>query len=252
MSTWLFVGPTLAPAGAPAAGGVVVRPPVAAGDIYAAVLDGASRLAIVDGFWGDRPTVRHKEILWAMRQGVPVLGAASMGALRAAELAPFGMIGVGEIFRRYATGALTRDGDVAIAHAPAALGWLPLSIAVVDVEARLGRAIAAADGPVDDGRLATWIEAARAIPLRDRTEAAVVDRWRRLDAAHRPPASLMAAVADDAFSRKRADAERLVAELAAPSPRPATPAVPEDGFHARALEEAERARRASGGKAGGA
>lgn len=252
MSTWLFVGPTLAPDGTPADGGIVLRPPVAGGDIYAAVLDGASRLAIVDGFWGDRPTVRHKEILWAMRQGVPVLGAASMGALRAAELAPFGMIGVGEIFRRYADGELTRDADVAIAHAPAALGWHALSIAVVDVEARLRRAIAAGDVLVDEARLRTWIDAARGIPLRERTEAAVVDRWRRLDPTERPAASLMAAVAHDTFSLKRADAERLVAELSVPSPRPAAPAVPEDGFHARALAEAARARQLSGGKASGA
>ena len=53
------------------------------------------------------PAVWHKEILWAIGQGVHVFGAASMGALRAAELAPFGMRGVGRIFEAYRDGRFT-------------------------------------------------------------------------------------------------------------------------------------------------
>ncbi|MGV9708646.1 TfuA-like protein [Streptomyces sp. NPDC003483] len=36
--------------------------------------------------------------------GVKAIGAASIGALRAAELAPFGMFGVGRIYTAYARG----------------------------------------------------------------------------------------------------------------------------------------------------
>ena len=52
-------------------------------------------IGLIDGYFERVPSVSHKEILWAMSQGIVVIGAASMGALRAAELAPFGMLGVG-------------------------------------------------------------------------------------------------------------------------------------------------------------
>ncbi|MBP5873147.1 hypothetical protein F3K24_43140, partial [Streptomyces sp. LBUM 1485] len=45
---------------------------------------------IIDGLYHQAPALRHKEIIAAMARGVRVIGAASIGALRAAELAPFG------------------------------------------------------------------------------------------------------------------------------------------------------------------
>jgi hypothetical protein len=62
-----------------------------------------------------------------------------MGALRAAECAAFGMIGVGAVFERYRSGELTDDAAVAQVHGPAELGYLPLSEALVNVEATLER-----------------------------------------------------------------------------------------------------------------
>ena len=43
-------------------------------------------------------------------------GGGSLGALRAAECAHFGMIGVGEIFTRYMSGDLVDDCAVAQLH----------------------------------------------------------------------------------------------------------------------------------------
>ena len=40
-------------------------------------------IGIIDGYFQQVPSVWHKEILWAMAQGVHVFGSASMGALRA-------------------------------------------------------------------------------------------------------------------------------------------------------------------------
>lgn len=54
----------------------------------------------------------HKEILTALDRGIPVVGAAAVGAHRAAELTPQGMEGVGDIFRRVASGELERDDEV--------------------------------------------------------------------------------------------------------------------------------------------
>ena len=71
--------------------------------------------------------------------GIPVAGGASMGALRAAECSAFGMIGIGEVYRRYANGEVTDDADVAQLHAPEELNYLPLTEPWVNVEPTLRR-----------------------------------------------------------------------------------------------------------------
>ena len=60
-----------------------------------------------------------------------------MGALRAAELAAFGMEGVGRIFAAYRDGLLEDDDEVAVAHAPAERGFQAMSGALVDIRATL-------------------------------------------------------------------------------------------------------------------
>ena len=60
-----------------------------------------------------------------------------MGALRAAECADFGMVGVGTVFERYRSGELEDDAAVAQLHAPEELGYLPLTEALVNVEATI-------------------------------------------------------------------------------------------------------------------
>jgi hypothetical protein len=69
-------------------------------------------IGIVDGNFETVATVWHKEILWAMAQGIHVYGAASIGALRAAELAEFGMKGVGAIFRHFQATPLADDDEI--------------------------------------------------------------------------------------------------------------------------------------------
>lgn len=63
-----------------------------------------------------------------------MIGAASMGALRAAELHPFGMIGVGLIYRWYRRWPLTAEDAVAVQCGPAELGFTPLTEAMVDLQ----------------------------------------------------------------------------------------------------------------------
>ncbi|MEV7304560.1 TfuA-like protein [Streptomyces clavifer] len=53
-----------------------------------------------------------------MGRGVHVIGAASIGALRAAELAPYGMLGVGSVYAAYHRGDITADDEVAVGQAP--------------------------------------------------------------------------------------------------------------------------------------
>ncbi|OYW12122.1 MAG: hypothetical protein B7X34_02220, partial [Acidobacteriia bacterium 12-62-4] len=71
------------------------------------------------GYFEQRLSVWHKEILWAMEAGIAVYGASSMGALRAAELAAYGMRGVGAIFEKFHSGEWLDDDEVAVSHATA-------------------------------------------------------------------------------------------------------------------------------------
>jgi hypothetical protein len=143
VSIVVFLGPTLSVVEARAELDASFRPPVSHGDVLRAVREAPQAIGIVDGYFERVPAVWHKEILWALSRGVHVFGAASMGALRAAELAPFGMEGVGAVFEAYAGGELTADDEVAVAHAPADDGYRPLSVAMVDIRATLRAAVTA-------------------------------------------------------------------------------------------------------------
>lgn len=103
------------------------------GDVYALMKRKPKIIAIIDGLFERTPAVWHKEILYAISQGVRVLGSSSMGALRAAELCEFGMEGVGQVFEAYRDGILEDDDEVAVIHAPAEFGYRPLSEAMVNI-----------------------------------------------------------------------------------------------------------------------
>lgn len=135
-----FAGPSLPERDRPAFPDIDWRPPAEAGDLVRLSADEASTVCLIDGYFDHRPAVRHKEILLLLSEGVRIFGASSIGALRAAEMQAFGMIGVGAIFGAYARGTVQGDDEVALIHAGADRDWLPLSIPLVDVRATLCRA----------------------------------------------------------------------------------------------------------------
>jgi hypothetical protein len=147
MKAIVFVGPTISPQEVSEVMDAVCLPPAAQGDVYRASLQWPSAIGIIDGYFERVPAVWHKEILWAMSQGIHVFGSASMGALRAAELAAFGMTGVGAIFEAYRDGVLEDDDEVAVAHALAEDGYRTGSDAMVNIRSTLARA--QADGILD-------------------------------------------------------------------------------------------------------
>src|SRR5438552_17040297 len=104
MNVFIFTGPTISPVEASAELKAVCLPPAAEGDVYRVTLKRPQAIGIIDGYFQSVPTVRHKEILWAMTRGIHVFGSASIGALRAAELAPCGMEGVGTTLELYRDG----------------------------------------------------------------------------------------------------------------------------------------------------
>lgn len=175
----LFAGPTL-PDAARLCGDVIsVRPPAAHGDVLAAVRDGARAIGIIDGNFEHVAPVWHKEILHALDQGVAVFGAASMGALRAAECDAFGMVGIGRIYEDYATGRRMDDADVALLHGPAELGYPALSLPLVNVDATLERI--EAEGVMDKPAISGLRDAARQLFYKDRTWPAIIDSAGKAD-----------------------------------------------------------------------
>ena len=143
MSTTVFLGPSL-----PLSQARLIfpegdfRPPARHGDVYSTVVnDRPDAIAIIDGVFLQVMSVWHKEILFALEEGVPVYGASSMGALRAAECRPFGMVGVGWIFEQYESGLLDRDDEVAVAHATAEHNFRPLSEPLVNIRQTLSAAV---------------------------------------------------------------------------------------------------------------
>jgi len=141
MKVTVFAGPTLDAATIASYVDAEVLGPASFGDVYRAARRRVDAIAIIDGYFDRVAAVWHKEVLWAMSEGVHVFGAASMGALRAAELSDFGMVGIGEIFRAYQSGELEDDDEVAVAHGSADVGYSGASEAMVNIRASLRSAV---------------------------------------------------------------------------------------------------------------
>ncbi|MGH3048990.1 MAG: TfuA-like protein, partial [Gaiellaceae bacterium] len=163
----------------------IYLPPVAQGDVLSLVEREHERpdvIGIVDGVFYLQPPIWHKEILYALELGIPVYGASSMGALRAAECDRFGMIGVGEVYRSYASGELSDDDDVALVYGDAQHGWPATSEPLVNVRATLAAEVAS-------GRLS------------EVAERAVIASAKRLWFPERRRASILAAAREDGLGK---------------------------------------------------
>ena len=173
MTIYVCAGPTICPQLIEQTLDAVVVPPAAQGDIYRLARHRPFAIGIVDGYFERVPSVWHKEILWALEQGIHVFGSSSMGALRAAELDAFGMVGIGWIYRAYRDGALEDDDEVAVAHGPAESGYRAVSEAMVNIRRTLARAHD--EGIITEGRRDELIAAAKELSYADRTLAGIGD-----------------------------------------------------------------------------
>jgi hypothetical protein len=140
-------------------------PPIGHGDLFKASSVGIDIAVIVDGYFHQGAAIRHKEILWALGEGMDVIGASSMGALRAAELASFGMRGFGRIFQAYQDGEYDRDDDVVLAHGPAPQ-YQAHSIPTANFQWALSRARTITRSSFDESKA---VAAVRALHYSDRT-----------------------------------------------------------------------------------
>jgi hypothetical protein len=215
--TAVFVGPTLpAERVAKLVPGALVLPPAAKGDVLRllARTQGLVAIGLIDGYFETVPAVQHKEILLALESGVHVFGGASLGALRAAELEPFGMRGVGRVFEWFQTGELTDDDEVAVSHAPVEMGFRELSEAMVSVRDRVLRA--REEGILDDALARAVLHAGKRLFYPERRWPRILDDVRR---AHPDSGEALARferfIASSGPSIKQRDAEALLERLAA-------------------------------------
>ncbi|MEJ1977085.1 MAG: TfuA-like protein [Acetobacteraceae bacterium] len=215
----VFGGPTLSRAEIAAALPCTILPPARQGDVWRAVhRHRPQAIGLIDGAFRDVRAVWHREILWALSQGVHVFGAASMGALRAAELDRYGMRGIGRVYEAYRDGVwpgfaepFEDDDEVAVQHAPEELGYAPLSDAMVDLRETLLAAEAA--GVIDGAARVRLTAGLKAMPYPDRN-------LRALDVM------AGAALSDHHVPRKKLDAMALLHALAALREAAPAPFVP--------------------------
>lgn len=222
MTAIIFAGPSIRGLHLP---GLTVRPPAKQGDIYRATLARPKVIGLIDGYFEGVPSVWHKEILWALSQGIHVFGSASMGALRAAELDSFGMIGIGRIYQWYRDGHLEDDDEVALIHGPSESGFLPLSEPMVNVRSTCEAAIAA--GIIDSPRAEAILSAAKLMHYRERNWktllAAAELRWPGVE-------EFIRWLATARVDQKQLDAAALIAEVLASVDKSVLPEIPHFRF----------------------
>lgn len=230
MTTVIFCGPSLSHAEARrlAGRGATVLPPARQGDVYRVLSQRPRAIALIDGVFESVPSVWHRELLAALDAGVAVFGASSMGALRAAELEPYGMVGVGEVFEQVKRGGITDDADVALLHAGAEHDFRPLTVPWVNaahaLEVALGRQ------RIDPRTHATLHAAARALHYQQRTWPEILAAT-TFDLAERR--DLLRWLRDEAPDLKREDARACVRLARKATAVKGTPDLPPPPSHAR-------------------
>ncbi len=136
----VFLGPSLPLAEARKLVRADFRPPARQGDVFRALDAQPQIIALIDGVFESQPSVWHHELRAAHASGVALLGASSMGALRAAEL-PAAVQPVGEIASRFVSGEWNDDAAVALLHGDAESGYRPLTVPWVNVWATAQAAV---------------------------------------------------------------------------------------------------------------
>jgi ribosomal protein S12 methylthiotransferase accessory factor len=178
-----------------------IRPPIRRGDLD--TIPAGSTVAIIDGIFDQDLSVSPTEIRAAIRRGVRVYGASSMGALRAVEVP--GVHGVGRIYDLYRSGAIECDDEVALAFDPETLR--PLSEPLVNVRHAVERL--AKPGTISRRLAAAVVRAARRLPYAERTYPRILEAVGLQDRAEAVQLAAMLA----SYDLKREDALTLLEQL---------------------------------------
>jgi hypothetical protein len=163
MKKIVFFGPSITNLEVQKIVAAVHAPPIKRGDL--AAVDPYDVIVIIDGEFGQTLSVSPKEILTALARGKIVIGASSMGALRASELDRSGMIGIGWVYDYFRRCTVRRDDDVALVYSP--IDFKPLTVPMIDV--RYWAEITSAAGLISGSDKVRLIKIAHDIFFADRT-----------------------------------------------------------------------------------
>jgi hypothetical protein len=212
----VYTGPTLPAAEAAALLPTAqILPPVRHGDLLRLDASPGDTVLIIDGLFLQAAPVRHREIMYLLQHGVTVAGSSSMGALRAAELWPFGMRGFGEVFRLYRDGEIDGDDEVAIVHGTAEDGHRSYCDPLVNI--RIALRDAAVAGAISDREARLMLDLAIAMPFRSRSFRAL-DRAARAHVPARAVEAFRSWRSAHDTDAKAADARLILAAAAAGAP----------------------------------
>ena len=164
----VFCGPSLPPEDRRGFDGVAFLPPAARGDVERASQE-FDAILLIDGVFHHDLAPSPKECYRAAKR-VRAFGASSMGALRAAECAPYGFLPLGAIARWYAYEVIDGDDEVAMLVHPETHAALTVPSVNVRYVARLAQRRGLLT-PIESARL---IEGAREVFYMDRTWEDVV------------------------------------------------------------------------------
>jgi hypothetical protein len=173
MKAIVFFGPSIGASEVRKLAAVTHAPPIKRGDLAGA--EDHDVFVILDGEFGQNMSVSPKEILSVLEKRKTVIGAASMGALRASELDRSGMIGIGWVYDYFRRGTVRRDADVALVYSP--LDFKPMTVPMVDVEYWMEQVFAA--GLIGDRERRRLLKAVRNIFFADRSLDRLMDTARR-------------------------------------------------------------------------
>jgi len=128
----VFAGPSLSGQALPA--DITIFPPATRGAVTAAITSGYRRIGFIDGAVEENERLPLRELREALAiPGITLFGAASMGAVRAAQLTSAGMRGVGRVFRLFRRRQLTDADEVYVLYAPAGLRYRSLTLPLVNI-----------------------------------------------------------------------------------------------------------------------
>jgi hypothetical protein len=164
----VFCGPSLPPEDRGEFEGVSYLPPAARGDVDRASGE-FDAILLIDGVFHHDLAPSPKECYRAA-QRVRCFGASSMGALRAAECAPYGFLPLGAIARWYALEAIDGDDEVAMLVHP----QTHAALTVPSVNVRYVARLALRRGVLSREEATRLIEDSRAVFYMDRTWEDVV------------------------------------------------------------------------------
>jgi len=201
----VYLGPSLPTAEAKLLLDGDYRPPVKRSDLPTHY-DGI--VVIIDGEFGQNLSVSPNEILALLDRGTVVAGASSMGALRAAELHPFGMKGYGWIFQQYLSGRIIADDEVALTYSP--YDMRPVTIPLVNVRYWLEQLETA--GHLERRLSSRMLAAARRVFYADRTQPRLLSEFEKVvgaDELRRLHTELSGGISDI----KAADAREILVQL---------------------------------------